>query len=260
MKCPQTAQSTWFIKLTGRRLKFLALPLAALLMVHPLGWGAIASEPNFSSSGQPSGNGGDSAGSRGDCDFDITPLLPLEMGGGWTTQATPTLWIQVPTELSAVQSMRVEVRDPSGIPVYRAQMRDLAAPAGIIRLPLPDSVQLPVSSPDVSDASDWFTWMVALYCDDSGDRPAYAFGSIRRVAMAGMSASDLADKSSQETSDLYAQNGVWYDALTVLGDARLADPDNPALIEAWQTLLSYSSVGLEAIATEPIVDCCGLPE
>ncbi len=251
MKCPQIARSPWLKRCHG-----WIFPLVALLVLHPLGSGAIAEEPDFSGTGRPSSQSSGSAGSRGDCDFELTPLLPVEEQGGWTTQANPTLWVQVPVELSSVQSVLVMVRDESGTPVYRTRLTELDAPAGIVRLPLP--VELSASSPDSESGS--FQWMVAMYCDGAGDRPAYATGSIRRVAVEAPSESDLAGKSSPAISNLYVQNRLWYDALTVLGEARLAAPNDPTLREAWQTLLGYPTVGLDAIADEPLVDCCTLPE
>ncbi|NES18933.1 MAG: DUF928 domain-containing protein [Symploca sp. SIO3E6] len=237
-----------------------AFAVVALLVLHPLGKVAIANEPDFSGTGQPTDKDSNSAGSRGDCKFDLTPLIPVNEQGGWTTQGNPTLWIRVPVELSSVQSVRVMVRDESGKPVYNARLTNLDAPAGIIRLPLPDTVQLPVSSPD--SESGFFNWMVAVYCDDTGDRPASIRGSIRRVAVDAPSEFALEGKSPQEIrelSELYVENRIWYDALTVLGKARLAAPDDPVLLEAWQTLLGNSTVGLEEVTNEPLVDCCTLP-
>lgn len=247
-----------------RRYNVLAFPLVALLVLHPLGRGAIADdadEVDFSGTGRPTN--GKSAGSRGSCNFDLTPLVPVDERGGWTTQANPTLWLQVPMELSSINSILVMVQDESGSTVYRTEQKNLDASAGIIHLPLPETVQLPVSNPDSEDKSGSFNWMVAIYCDDSGDRPAYIEGSIRRVAIETPSELNLEGKSPQEIielSNLYAQNRIWYDALTVLGNARLAAPNDQALLEAWQKLLGYSTVGLEAVVNEPLVECCTLPQ
>ncbi|NEO99802.1 MAG: DUF928 domain-containing protein [Symploca sp. SIO2E9] len=298
MKRPQFAKSTWYERFTHpqfnrlfeqvgkrkqeildsgkeltpiasekgfcRRYNIWAFPLVALLVLHPLGRGAIAHEADevdFSGTGRP--NKGKSAGSRGSCNFDLTSLVPVDEQGGWTTQANPTLWLQVPMELSSIKSILVMVKDESGSTVYRTEQENLDASAGIVRLPLPETVQLPVSNPDSEDKSGFFNWMVAMYCDDSGDRPAYVEGSIRRVAIEAPSELDLEGKSPQEIielSNLYTQNRIWYDALTVLGNARLAAPNDQALLEAWQKLLSYPIVGLEAVVNEPLVECCTLPQ
>ncbi|MGQ4650246.1 DUF928 domain-containing protein [Lyngbya aestuarii] len=250
MKRPQIAQfNIW------------AFPLIALLVLYPLR--GVRANDDFRDTGRPPEGQSDSAASRGDCDFELTPLVPVNEQGGWTTQPNPTLWVQVPVELSSVKSVLVMVQDESGTLVYRTRLKDLDAPAGIVRLPLPDTVQLPVSNSDVEAESGYFRWMVAMYCDDAGDRPAYITGSIRRVAIEAPSELTLEGKSSQEIrelSEVYVDNRIWYDALTVLGNARLAAPDDPVLLEAWHTLLDNSTVGLEAIADEPLVNCCTLPE
>jgi hypothetical protein len=60
----------------------------------------------------------------------------------------------------------------------------------------------------------------------------------------------------REQINLYAANGIWHDALTNLAQLRQTNPEDAALMADWESLLK--SVNLEAIATEPIVQCCTL--
>lgn len=61
---------------------------------------------------------------------------------------------------------------------------------------------------------------------------------------------------------LYAANGIWYDALATLYQARLSSPDDPLLSQSWAELLK--SVELEKgpmltnipLAKEPAIACC----
>ena len=55
---------------------------------------------------------------------------------------------------------------------------------------------------------------------------------------------------------LYAQAGIWQDALTTLGELRVRQRQDAALATDWKDLLD--SVGLDNISTEAIVECCTL--
>lgn len=238
-------------------MSFVGLISLLLLSANPEL--AKASEPTFPEDGQPSPTSGTSAGSRGDCDFDATPLLPAGQQAGLTTQTTPTLWVQIPAD-AEIASLRLDVRTSTG-DRHTARLRNLdPSPAGVVHIALPEAVALPVTEFDSTDPSDWTQWTVSMYCGTDGDLPALVQGSIQRVAIEGLSDADLAGQSPQAISNRYAQNGVWYDALTALGEARLAAPEDLELLEAWRTLLNYSTVGLEAIADEPLADCCTLTD
>lgn len=50
---------------------------------------------------------------------------------------------------------------------------------------------------------------------------------------------------------VYAQNGIWHEAVTELAKLRLTEPQNSTLNSDWTTLLS--DVGLEKVAGEPII-------
>jgi hypothetical protein len=60
----------------------------------------------------------------------------------------------------------------------------------------------------------------------------------------------LATATPEEQPQIYAQAGIWYEALATLVKLRQDQPQNPALISQWETLLA--SVGLEQIADQPI--------
>jgi hypothetical protein len=50
--------------------------------------------------------------------------------------------------------------------------------------------------------------------------------------------------------NLYAQAGLWYDALAALASLRQSQPQNPAFVTEWRELLG--AVNLEALANQPI--------
>ena len=68
--------------------------------------------------------------------------------------------------------------------------------------------------------------------------------------------SQLKNATPRQRVTLYATNGFWHDALTTLAELRSANPGDATLSRDWVSLLH--SVGLDAIATEPIIECCTL--
>jgi hypothetical protein len=95
-----------------------------------------------------------------------------------------------------------------------------------------------------------YQWAVVLIC---GDRPSpndpFVTGWIRRVAP------PPATNKSQtplERAASYGEQGIWYDALTTLAEARRSQPADSTLEKIWVDFLTEPSVGLGAIATEPL--------
>ncbi|BAY29302.1 hypothetical protein NIES2107_11430 [Nostoc carneum NIES-2107] len=54
----------------------------------------------------------------------------------------------------------------------------------------------------------------------------------------------------------YAENGIWYDAITLLAQMRRRQPQTQILLTDWQTLLG--DIGLQEFANKPITPCCQL--
>jgi hypothetical protein len=55
---------------------------------------------------------------------------------------------------------------------------------------------------------------------------------------------------------LYAENGIWHDALTQLAQLRRSHPQAKNFRNDWQKLLT--DIGLEELANKPITPCCTL--
>ena len=53
---------------------------------------------------------------------------------------------------------------------------------------------------------------------------------------------------------LYAEQGMWHDALTNLAQLRLAQPQDASLLTQWTSLLN--SEKLDSFASYPITKCC----
>lgn len=177
-------------------------------------------------------------GSRGTGDAAITldVLVPDDIGT--TTQEQPSLfWFQskpaeAKFELTLLQENKVK-------PLVQVKV-ERASKAGIQRLKLSDhGVKL---APGVA-----YQWVVALVTDpDNRSTDLVASGVIKRVAPAA----DLKEKISQAApaslAGLYAEAGIWYDALAALSDQIEAQPENQPLRQTRAELLRQ--VGLNAAA------------
>ncbi|MGK7887693.1 MAG: DUF928 domain-containing protein [Leptolyngbyaceae cyanobacterium] len=232
--------------------------------------------PPFSDVGQPSDS--KPAGSRGEgCDIaddtvnrEMIALLPVDNRGGWTTVGTPNIWIYLPFSLRSDYDARLFVETfqmgedgtmvAEAMTRQRLQMQDTQPgihffPVALTDGPVPADLA-PAESPDQLIPSTVYRWTLKISCDEIGNEPMELSGNIRRVDVDVSAHPDWSSDNPTSFSTAYADNQVWYDALTVLGWLRLAEPENTDYIEAWQQLLSYPTVGLEAIANEPLINCC----
>lgn len=177
-------------------------------------------------------------GSRGAGDAAITldVLAPDDIGV--TTQEQPSLfWFQskpanAKFELTLLQDNKVK-------PLVQVVV-ERSTKAGIQRLKLSEhGAKL---SPGVE-----YQWVVALVTDpEKRSNDLVASGVIKRVEPGA----ELKEKITQATpaslAAVYAEAGIWYDALAVLSDQIEAQPDNKSLRATRSDLLSQ--VGLKAAA------------
>jgi hypothetical protein len=178
-------------------------------------------------------------GSRGTGDATLTldVLAPNETGT--TTLEQPSLfWFQSKPanarfELTLLQENKVK-------PLVQFSV-ERSTKAGIQRLKLSDhGVKL---SPGVE-----YQWVVALVTDpDNRSSDLVASGVIKRVEPSAELKEKIAKAAPASLPGVYAEAGVWYDALSVLSDQIDAQPDNKELKETRADLLRQ--VGLKGAAT-----------
>ena len=163
-------------------------------------------------------------------------LAPDEIG--ITTQEQPSLfWFQSKPanarfELTLLQDNKVK-------PIVDVKV-DRAAKAGVQRLKLSDEgVKL---TPGVE-----YQWVVALITDpDNRSKDLIASGVIKRTEPSAELKGKLARADAASLPGVYAEAGIWYDALAALSDQIDANPDNQALRQARADLLRQ--VGLKTAA------------
>ena len=261
-------------------LRAVAIPLSAIVL-SSLPFKAIANTnpPDFSGTGQPMESTG--RGSRGDrnddcpnADMDIVPLLPIRENGGWTTTAVPKVWVYLPFGFSQhydakliVNTLTIDEKGDvtRGDVIGREWLNIQPSQPGVHQFSLPlteyplPASPLPTNATRSSNILGTYSWTLEIFCNASSGEladPAIVRGTIRRVDADITSHANGQLSPPDSLSHTYADHHIWYDALTVLGEARVADPSNDDYKAAWQELLMYSTVGLEAIANQPLANCC----
>lgn len=201
-----------------------------------------AAAPNSAVRFRPGSSGAPSVrvtgGSRGSGDSTITldVLAPDETG--LTTQEEPSLlWYQSKPAPAKFELTLLEENKPKPLLQVKANGN---GQAGIQRIKLSDHhVKI---TPGVE-----YQWVVALVTDaDNRSSDLVASGVIKRVE----ASADLKGKVGSATlatlPGVYAEAGIWYDALSALTDQIEADPGNKTLRETRADLLRQ--VGLKAAA------------
>ncbi len=257
------------LRLTLLRLRLLRLTLVTVLMGTQMGMALAAAKtapshlqfvpPNLAlDPGEPGGRGRGGAG-RGPCkDYEaLTALVPVvktktkAQVWGLTTRDRPTFWFAMPVALTPQHPIRFTLQDQAENPIYQTTLTPEATPAGIMQMSLP-ATATPLQ------INHTYRWGFSVQCDAS-DSTARVFvqGSIRRVALPTRVEAQLAGQLPLDRAIVYAQQGIWFDALTTLGQAisQTEKPD-PTMTAAWRTLLQQGN--LADVAQAAIAPCCKL--
>jgi len=179
-------------------------------------------------------------GSRGSGDATITldVLAPDETG--LTTQEQPSLfWFQSKPakarfELTLIAPDKTE-------PILQVNI-ERASSAGIQRLRLADhGVKLATGVE--------YQWVIALVTDpDNRSTDLVASGFIKRIEPSAELKAKVSGSDKSLLPSIYAEAGIWHDALSSLSDLIDSNPGDQALVKQRSDLLGQ--VGLKAAAAE----------
>jgi len=178
-------------------------------------------------------------GSRGSGDATITldVLAPDETG--LTTQEQPSLfWYQ--SKPAAAKFELTLLEENKLKPLLQVKF-ERSSKAGIQRIKLSEhGVKL---APNVE-----YQWVVALVTDpDNRSSDLVASGAIKRIEPSAELRARIAGASPAALPGVYADAGIWHDALETLSDLVDAQPGDKALRQTRADLLAQ--VGLKAAAS-----------
>lgn len=201
--------------------------------------------PNIRASGnrEPGASRGNSC--RADADEKPITALSPDTNIGWTVGANPTFFFN--NSQTDTQLAEFVLLDKEGEVVYET-MVELPDKPGVVSLDLSEGER---SSPSLKQG-ERYQWYFALICNPNDrSRDVAIDGWIERVERNSSLAAKLQTAQPSERPAVYAEAGVWFDAINSLAQLRQANPNDPRLVEDWETLLE--SVDLGKIAKAPLV-------
>lgn len=166
---------------------------------------------------------------------------------GLTSTAYPRLWFSVPYAPNQISAIEFVLQNDQDQLVYRTPIA-VPATSGVMSVQIPSTA----SGLEINQSYHWF-FKVRVLCEpDQTPTLNYVEGWIQRTQLDQALSDRLTQATLQQQAELYAENGIWYDALTTLAQLKLAQPDNEAIAQEWTDLLT--SVGLTDVATQPLID------
>ncbi|MEG4082129.1 DUF928 domain-containing protein [Microcoleus sp. POL10_C6] len=184
---------------------------------------------------------------RGGCasisQLGLTALMPKNKIGR-TVSDYPTFFFYLPQ--TEAQSAEFILQDQSGNQIYKQDVT-ITNLSGVIGVSIPANKNVPPLELGKS-----YRWNFTVICD-SQDRSAdqIEIGTVRRVELSEDIRRQLDQADPRQKTVIYAENGIWQDALSTLAAARRDQPNDTTFKADWESLLD--SVKLGEIAQEPIV-------
>jgi hypothetical protein len=179
------------------------------------------------------------------CDLNLVALAPQfnpdksteKSVWGQTTASYPTFWFFIPATSPSTQ-LEFSLQNEAGKDIYRTNI-PVPSQAGVI------GVQIPSSSPALAANQKYiWTFNAQVKCETSKSTRVHVNGWVTRVNLPGVI-------SQKNKSEIYAQKGIWYDAVTSLAQQRLQNPQDRQLLEDWSDLLG--SANLKGISQQPLI-------
>jgi hypothetical protein len=167
----------------------------------------------------------------------LTLLVPKDHDG-LTTSSHPTFFwhVSAPVQMAFTLTQRGVVQ-----PLWEQQIQPSAA--GIVQLQMPNNL------PELLVGKE-YRWSVTLLCNR--DRPSanpFIQTWIERIPTTPSLTQQLAAApTDRDRASIYAQAGLWYDALAAISAAHTANPKDISILE--ERLLLLDSVGLERVAAQ----------
>jgi Domain of Unknown Function (DUF928) len=179
----------------------------------------------------------------------LTAIVPSEYEAnseyvwGLTASARPAFWFYTPYAEPSGMPAEFILLDDEGNNVY--QNTFLLTTPGMIQVQLPETVA-PL------EPNKMYRWALQVFCHEQNS--VWTSGGIQRVVLDDTLSTQIEQASALEQASLYTVNGIWFDALGTLIALKQAEPENSQISASWENLMR--SVGLESIASEPILNCC----
>jgi hypothetical protein len=176
----------------------------------------------------------------------LTALVPESLIGR-TVSEYPVFFFYLPKSDFDEAQAEFALIDEKDNFIYETTLKIKNSP-GVMSVSIPANKNVPPL-----EAGKNYRWSIALVCyPDDRSTDVVETGIVRRVELSADILRQLDAADPRQKTVIYAENGIWQDALGTLAAARRANPNDTDLAADWESLLD--SVRLGAIAKEPIVE------
>lgn len=183
-------------------------------------------------------------GSDNSTDEQLVALLPTREPA-LTVSAYPTIFVSLP-QTSAEKGEFLLVRSDKDEVLYETTIT-LPSKSGIVSVSLPNNGTSPPL--EVGKTYRWYFFVIRNPQNRADD--VVAEGQIQRVEPNPNLVARLKTASPRARAALYAEAGIWYDAVNSIAQLRRSSPNDTAIAGDWAELLK--SVGLETISQKPLL-------
>lgn len=193
------------------------------------------------------------AGSRGCPQLAAKPLTAIvpvtkqadgtQLNWALTTEDHPTFWFYVPYESQLIRTAKFSLRDRTNQTLYETTVTLNKTP-GVI------SVSLPTTAPRLEN-NQWYRLYLFTNISCQPNTPLekdFAEAWVKREALTPILLNELEKATTLEKAILYAQNGIWSEAIATVAELRRTNPKDTQ----WNSLLQ--SGGFQNFADEPILE------
>jgi Domain of Unknown Function (DUF928) len=186
------------------------------------------------------------AGRRTGCDIATTTknenlyaLVPVSGEETYTSETTPMLWFYIPYASTRPILARLTLQSEKSTVADYAKTIPLSGTPGVVGVQLPQSL-----APGTS-----YRWYFTIMCDEKQDGGSVD-GWIQRSPLSSNIMAQINNKSLtlKQRLDLYQQNNLWHDRLTLL--ATQVNKNAQAKVE-WKALLQ--EIELEKLQPEAVL-------
>jgi Domain of Unknown Function (DUF928) len=184
---------------------------------------------------------------RGNCKQAEQPLLLLPITSpekvGLTTQAYPTFAWYLPATAPTEVEFVLQENDRN---VYSTSFQ-VTGEAKLITVKLPETSNLPPLQ-----VGKTYTWKFVLHCPAPTENFAPTQGQIQRIIPSPSLARSLTAASPIQRAELFAKEGIWYDATDSFLTAR-RQADNPQSLASWQEFIKSVDWGLDPVQLNQVI-------
>jgi Domain of Unknown Function (DUF928) len=169
------------------------------------------------------------------------PTQPERLDGVWglTAMERPTFWFYMPYSPSEIVDISFTLQDESNPTATQILYQNLAVTPtlGLMSVTLPNSIaQLTPNTP--------YRWFLKV------NRPCglkYVQGWVQRQQLTTNLRDRLPQLPPQQRATLYAENGLFYDAVTTLATLKTTQAQDRSIHQDWQNLLD--SIDLQGVGS-----------